>query len=97
MNGNGKKKENLEKILKLNPKFETLFTKILAEDLANVLMNQQNLKEQSAKERYLSLDQSRPDALQRIPIKCIAGYLGIAPESIAACAVVWQEKTNNLS
>ena len=46
-------------------------------------MNQQNLKEQSAEERYLSLDQSHPDALQRIPIKYIAGYLGMEPESLS--------------
>ena len=76
-------KENLEKVLKLNPKFETLFTKILAEDLANVLMNQQSVKEQSAEERYLSLEQRYPGALQRIPVKYIAGYLGIEPESLS--------------
>lgn len=29
-------KEDLAKILKLNPKFESLFTKILAEDLTNL-------------------------------------------------------------
>ena len=55
-------KENLEKVLRLNPKFETLFTKILAEDLANVLVNQQNIKEQSVEERYLSLEQKYPGA-----------------------------------
>jgi len=76
-------KEDLEKILKLNPKFETLFTKVLAEDLANVLVNQQNLKELSVAERYLSLEQMYPGALQRIPIKYIAGCLGIEPESLS--------------
>lgn len=76
-------KEHLEKILKLNPKFETLFTKILAEDLSSVLKDQQNTKEQSVEERYLSLEQKYPDALQRIPVKYIAGYLGIAPESLS--------------
>jgi CRP-like cAMP-binding protein len=76
-------KDNLEKILKLNPKFETLFTKILAEDLGNVLINQQNLKKQSAEERYLSLEQTYPGALHRIPVKYIAGYLGIEPESLS--------------
>lgn len=76
-------KEDLEKILKLNPKFETLLTKILAEDLSNVLMNQQSIKEQSVEERYLSLEQRYPGALQRIPVKYIAGYLGIEPESLS--------------
>ena len=76
-------KEDLEKILKLNPKFETLFTKILAEDLTSVLKNQQSLKEQSAEERYLSLEQRYPRALQRIPVKYIAGYLGIEAPSLS--------------
>lgn len=49
-----------------HPTFETLFKKILAEDLANVLQNQQNLKEQSAEERYLALEHKYPDGLQRI-------------------------------
>jgi CRP-like cAMP-binding protein len=76
-------KEHLEVILKSNPKFETLFTKILAEDLASVLKNQQNMKEQGIEERYLSLEQKYPGALQRIPVKYIAGYLGIEPESLS--------------
>lgn len=76
-------KEHLEKLLKLNSKFETLFTKILAEDLASVLKNQQNLKEQSTEERYFSLEQKYPGALQRIPVKYIAGYLGIEPQSLS--------------
>jgi len=44
-------KEALEKILKSTPKFETLFTKILAEDLGNVLKNQQNLKKMDVEAR----------------------------------------------
>jgi CRP/FNR family transcriptional regulator, anaerobic regulatory protein len=76
-------KEHLEKIVKSNSKFETLFTKILAEDLASVLNNQQNMKEQSVEERYLSLEQKYPRAFQRIPVKYIAGYLGIEPESLS--------------
>ena len=76
-------KEHLEKLLILNSKFETLFTKILAEDLASVLKNQQNLKEQSTEERYFSLEQKYPGALQRIPVKYIAGYLGIEPQSLS--------------
>jgi CRP-like cAMP-binding protein len=76
-------KEDLEKILKSNPKFETLFTKILAEDLASVLKNQQRMKEQDIEERYLSLEKKYPGGFQRIPVKYIAGYLGIEPESLS--------------
>jgi CRP-like cAMP-binding protein len=76
-------KEHLEQVLKQNPKFESLFTKILAEDLSNVLTIQQTAKEQSVEERYLSMEKRYPNALQRIPVKYIAGYLGIEPESLS--------------
>jgi CRP-like cAMP-binding protein len=76
-------KEDLEQILRQNQKFGTLFTKILAEDLSNVLTVQQNMKEQGIEERYLSLEKKYPGALQRIAVKYIAGYLGIEPPSLS--------------
>lgn len=88
-------KEHLEKLLKKIPKFETLFTKILAEDLKNVLVNQQNMKRLSAKERYLSLEKMYPGGLQRIPVKYIAGYLGIEPESLSRLRRRLAGKQNN--
>jgi CRP-like cAMP-binding protein len=88
-------KEHLEKLLKQIPKFETLFTKILAEDLGNVLVNHQNMKTQSVEERYLSLEKMYPGALQRIPVKYIAGYLGIEPESLSRLRRRLAGKQNN--
>jgi len=76
-------KDHLQLIFKSNPKFETLFSQILAEDLRNVLLNEQNRKIKSAEERYLLLEKQYPGALQRIPIKYIAGYLGIEPPSLS--------------
>lgn len=71
------RKEYLPIIFKANPKFETLFSQILAEELKNVLLNEQNRKTMSVEEIYLALENTFPRALQRIPIKYIAGYLGI--------------------
>jgi CRP-like cAMP-binding protein len=76
-------KEYLEQLLKSNPKFETLLSKILAEDLAGVLANQQSMKEESLEARYFALEKRYPGALQRIPVKYIAGFLGIEPESLS--------------
>lgn len=76
-------KDHLDQIFKKNSKFESLFAKILAEDLASVLVQQQNMKELSLEERYYSLENKYPGALQRIPIKYIAGVLGIEPESLS--------------
>lgn len=77
------KKEYLPLIFKTNPKFETLFSQILAEELRIVLLNEQNNKMLSVEERYLALENTYPGALQRIPVKYIAGYLGIEAPSLS--------------
>jgi len=77
------KKEYLHLIFEANPKFETLFSQILAEELRLVLLNEQNSKTLSVEERYLALDNIFPQALQRIPIKYIADYLGIEAPSLS--------------
>jgi len=77
------KKEYLPLIFKTNPKFETLFSQILAEELRIVLLNEQNNKTLSVEERYLALENTYPGALQRIPVKYIAGYLGIEAPSLS--------------
>ena len=76
-------KEYLPIIFKENHKFEKLFSLILAEELRIVLLNEQNSKTQTIEERYLHLEKTYPNALQRIPVKYIAGYLGIEPESLS--------------
>ncbi len=77
------KKEHLPLIFTANPKFETLFSQILAEELRIVLLAEQNNKTLSVEERYLALENTFPQALQRIPVKYIAGYLGIEAPSLS--------------
>ncbi len=77
------KKEYLPLVFKANPKFETLFSQVLAEELRLVLLNEQNSKTLSVEERYLALENTFPGVLQRIPIKYIAGYLGIEAQSLS--------------
>jgi CRP/FNR family transcriptional regulator, anaerobic regulatory protein len=77
------KKEDLARVFTLYPKFETLFNQILSEELRQVLLNDQARKTQSAEERYLSLETIIPGAFQRIPIKYIAGYLGMEAPSLS--------------
>jgi CRP-like cAMP-binding protein len=76
-------KEKLPLIFSINPKFETLFTQILAEELRNVLLAEQNNRTQSAENRYLRFIETYPEAFNRIPLKHIAGYLGIEPPSLS--------------
>lgn len=76
-------KENLAIIFKANPKFETLFNQILAEEVRNLLLNEQASKTLGLEERYLSLEQHYPNAFQRIPLKYLADFLGIEPPSLS--------------
>ena len=37
----------------------------------------------TASERYMKLIQNNPELLQRIPLECLASYLGITPVSLS--------------
>jgi len=76
-------KEKLPLIFSINTKFETLFTQILAEELRSVLLIEQNNRTQSVEKRYLQFLEMYPDAFNRIPLKYIAGFLGIGPPSLS--------------
>lgn len=76
-------KSHLPLLFRLNPKFENLFSLVLAEELRLVLLNEQKSKSLSAEERYLDLENIFPGALQRIPVKYMAGYLGIEAPSLS--------------
>jgi CRP/FNR family transcriptional regulator, anaerobic regulatory protein len=76
-------KEKLPHIFSLNQKFETLFTQILAEELRNLLLADHRNRTLSAADRYLQFNERCPQAFNRIPLKYIAGYLGIEPESLS--------------
>jgi CRP/FNR family transcriptional regulator, anaerobic regulatory protein len=76
-------KEKLPLIFSLNPKFETLFTQILAEELRNVLLKEQRIRTESAETRYIEFIHSCPQAFKRVPLKHIAGYLGMEAPSLS--------------
>ena len=76
-------KEKLPVIYGINPRFETLFSQLVAEELRNMCLKEQSLRTQSSESRYLNFLDTFPDAFNRIPLKHIAGYLGIEPESLS--------------
>lgn len=61
------KKEYLSVIFKSNPKFETLLSQILAEELRLVLLNEQNNKILSVEERYLAIENTFPGLCKGYP------------------------------
>ena len=76
-------KEQLPKIFALNPKFETLFTQLLAEELRNLLLVELQNRTEPLETRYLKFLDTIPDAFNRISLKHIAGYLRIEPQSLS--------------
>jgi CRP-like cAMP-binding protein len=76
-------KEKLQLIFSINQKFETLFSQILAEEVRNLLQNEEISRTQSVEKRYLQFIDSFPGVFNRIPLKYIAGYLGIEPPSLS--------------
>jgi hypothetical protein len=76
-------KEKLPLIFAINQKFETLFTQILAEEVTRLLLADHNNRTLSAEEKYLHFINNCPQAFNRVPLKYIAGYLGIEPPSLS--------------
>jgi CRP-like cAMP-binding protein len=46
----------------------------------------------TAKERYISLIQNRPEILDRVPLKIIASYLGVAPNYLSYLKKIVKEE-----
>ena len=65
------------------PKFEIMCRKLSEELLAKERIDFDEFKTSSPEQRYLSLLQSRPDLIQRVPQHQLASYLGIKPQSLS--------------
>ena len=65
------------------PKFEILFRKLSDELLVKSQVSFDDFKTSSPEQRYLKLQQSRPDLIQRIPQHQLASFLGIKPQSLS--------------
>ncbi len=74
------------------PRFEKL-CRILSEDLlAKKQLDLDRFKTSSPEERYLSLLDSRPDLIQRVPQHQLASFLGITPQSLSRLRARLAEK-----
>ena len=65
------------------PKFEILFRKLSEELLVKSQVSFDDFKTSSPEQRYLKLQQSRPDLIQRIPQNQLASFLGITAPSLS--------------
>ena len=65
------------------PKFEILFRKLSEELLVKSHVSFDDFKTSTPEQRYLKLQQSRPDLIQRIPQHQLASFLGLTPQSLS--------------
>jgi CRP-like cAMP-binding protein len=65
------------------PKFETLCRVLSEELLAKQQINFDDFKTSSPEQRYLSLQEKRPDLIQRVPQHQLASFLGVKPQSLS--------------
>jgi CRP-like cAMP-binding protein len=65
------------------PRFETLCRVLSEQRLSKSQVAFDIFKYSSPEERYLHLQTTRPDLLQRAPLHQIASYLGVTPESLS--------------
>ena len=65
------------------PKFEILFRKLSQELAVKSQVSFDDFKTSSPEQRFLKLQQLRPDLIQRIPLYQLASFLGITPQSLS--------------
>ena len=77
------KKSNLLTIFEHNSKFEKIFNLIIMEDLKNIMQDNEDRRNETPQARYLKFQNQFPQAFNRIPLKYIASFLGIEPQSLS--------------
>lgn len=76
-------KDDLQKIFLINPKVER-FVKVMTEEMFRRLSERvQDLLSLSASDRYEKLLHTNPQYVQMIPLKLLATYLNVTPESLS--------------
>ena len=76
-------KSDLEKLYAMDAKWQTLVRKLME---STIIEKEERIIDQislTAHERYLKLIQKHPDIVQNVPVKYIASYIGIQPESLS--------------
>ncbi len=75
--------DDLQKIFTINPKVER-FVKVMTEEIFRRLSERvQDLLSLSASDRYEKLLETNPQYVQMIPLKLLATYLNVTPESLS--------------
>jgi CRP-like cAMP-binding protein len=77
------KKDTLWQLFESNSKFEKIFSIVLMEDLKNIMLADEEKRNENPQTRYLNFQKQFPTAFNRISVKYLASYLGIEPQSLS--------------
>ena len=75
--------DNEQKLYKQHPKFEALCRNSIEQEFGKQQEILQNYLTKKPEERYLMLQETRPELLQRVPQYHLATFLGVQPESLS--------------
>ncbi len=75
--------ESSAELLRKLPRLAALGSNIMEDQLANQRMKYDDFIKLSPEDRYINLQKTSPDLLNRVPQYLIASYLGIKPESLS--------------
>jgi len=76
-------KSDLEKLYLIDSKWHTLVRELMAD---TIIEKEERIIDQlslTAHEKYLKLIKKHPEIVQNVPVKYIASYIGIQPESLS--------------
>lgn len=74
---------NEQELYQSHPKFEALCRASIEQEFGKQQEILQNYLTKNPEERYLMLQETRPDLLQRVPQYHLATFLGVQPESLS--------------
>ena len=82
-------------LMKNNLKFQELAQLILEKEIMNQQQHFAEFQNSTPEERYLKLQQSNPDLIERVPQFQLSSYIGVKPESLSRIRKRIAEKMRN--
>jgi signal-transduction protein with cAMP-binding, CBS, and nucleotidyltransferase domain len=82
-------------LMKTNPKFQELAQLILEKEIMNQQQHFTEFQNSTPEERYLKLQKTRPDLIERVPQFQLSSYIGVKPESLSRIRKRIAEKRNS--
>lgn len=82
-------------LMKTNPKFQELAQLILEREIMNQQQHFTEFQNSTPEERYVHLQNTRPDLIERVPQFQLSSYIGVKPESLSRIRKRLAEKKRN--